>query len=185
MPQMSSNLMCPACLEHTFYQRNIAETLEHAIVSDGRFADTRNGIEYFHPQPITRIAPNIALDATFIFGEMAPHQGIIAAPSGLVEELNTQLTLSIGRLGNKQQTAGVFIDTMYQANLGVVGIIRRQVFQMPGNGIHQRAMEVSSTRMDNKSSGFIDYQQLSIFVNDVQRDVFGLDSAIVSRAVKH
>ena len=103
----------------------------------------------------------------------------------LVEELCSQFGLGIGRLGDDQQSAGILVYTVNQSDTRVVRVVRRQVTQVPGNGIHQRTMEISHTWMHHQPSGFIDDHELVVLIYHIKRNVFGLNSCIVVRTIHH
>ncbi|CQB89856.1 Uncharacterised protein [Chlamydia trachomatis] len=73
--------------QDTFYERYIAEAFQYAIMCNGAFAYLTVGWKHVHAQPVPRVSSDIALNAPFILVEVAPYQGIVAAVSGLVEEL--------------------------------------------------------------------------------------------------
>ena len=105
--------------------------------------------------------------------------------SGLVEELFAQRRLGIGGLRHHQQAAGVLVDTMHQAYFWVIGVVRLQVFQMPGNGIDKCTVEIATPWMHHHSRWFVDYHQVIVFIDYFQGDVLRLDSRIVVRTVEH
>ena len=113
MLHVGTNLMSATCFENTLYERYIAKTFEHPIMSYGIFAYTRVGIKHSHTQAVFRVATDVALYSSLIFDEVSPHQSIIATMCGFIEELLTKARLSIRSFGNNEETAGIFINTMY------------------------------------------------------------------------
>ena len=120
MPHMGTYLMGAAGLKDTLNQSDIAEALYHAVVGYGMLAYARVGREHRHTEPVLRIAADVALNAPFIFGEVAPHHGVVAAVCSLVEELCAELCLCVRRLGNDQKAACVLVYTVNEAHFWVV-----------------------------------------------------------------
>ena len=118
MLHVGPDLMGTPRLKDTFYQCDKAISFEHLIMGDGWLAYLRVGREHLHPQTVFRITSDITLYTPLILYEVTPHQSIIATMSGLVEELFTQRSLGIWRLGHDEQSAGVFIDAMDQPYRG-------------------------------------------------------------------
>ena len=90
MFHVGADLMGTSRLEDTLHKGHIAIPFQHLIVCDGRFANLRIRREDIHPQTILRVTSDIAFYPTLVFHEVTPHQGIIAAVGGLVEELLAQ-----------------------------------------------------------------------------------------------
>ena len=138
-----------------------------------------------HLHAVFGVASDISGDGTFVFIDNAPHQCIVFALGGLVVELQSQAGLCIGSLSHNQQSRGILVDTVNQSHLRVVWIVGRYVTQMPGNGIHQRAMIISAPRMYYQSCGLVDDHQIIILVNNVQRNIFGNNIVVVAWTVHH
>ena len=103
----------------------------------------------------------------------------------MIEELFSQVRLCLRRLSHHKQTAGILIDAMNQSYLWIVRIIARKITQMPGDGVNQRAMEVSTTRMHHHTSWLIDNHQIVVFITHIQWDILGFNSRIEMRAIQH
>ena len=87
---VGTDLMCPSGFEDTFHEGDISETLEHPIVGDGTLADVAAHGEDCHAKPVLRVAADIAFDDAAVLHKVSPHEGIILAVGGLVEELRTE-----------------------------------------------------------------------------------------------
>ena len=103
----------------------------------------------------------------------------------MVEELQSQPRLRLGSLRDDEQTAGVLVDAVDESYFRIVGIEARVVLQMPRHGINQCAVEVAGTGMNHHAGGLVHNHQVVVLVDDVEGDVFCLDSAIVARTVEH
>ena len=139
------DLVGASCFQSAFHQGYIAKALQHAVVGDGTLSNVRPWWEDGHTLAVLGVASDISLDAPCFFREVAPYQCLIRAVGVVVEELCTQLCLGLWCLSDYQQSAGVFVDAVYQTHTWVVGVIAGQVSQVPGNGIHQRAVEITHT----------------------------------------
>ena len=89
-----------------------------------------------------------------------------------MEELHTEVCFRFRLFGDNQQAGRIFIDTMNKSQSGIIGIVGRIVFQIPGKSIHQRAGIVSVSGMHDQPCRFIDHQQIIIFVHDFYRNIF-------------
>jgi hypothetical protein len=76
-------------------------------------ANTRVGVKHSHTQAVFRVATDVAFYSALIFDEVSPHQSIIATMCGFIEELLAKACLSIRSLGNNEESACIFIYTMY------------------------------------------------------------------------
>ena len=56
---------------------------------------------------------------------------------------------------------------------------------MPRHGIDECAVEIAGTRMHDHSGRLVDDHQRVVFIDDVERNVLGLDGGIVARTVEH
>ena len=113
MLHVGTNLMGATCFENTLNERYIAKAFEHPIMSYGILADTRVGIKHSHTQAVFRVATDVAFYSSLIFDEVSPHQSIIATMCSLIKELLAKACLSIRSLGYNEESAGIFIYTMY------------------------------------------------------------------------
>ena len=103
----------------------------------------------------------------------------------MIKELSTQLCLSLRGLSHNKQSTGVLINTMNQSDTRVVGIIARQVAQMPRYGIDQRTVEITNSWMNHHTCRFVNYHQLVILIDNIQRYFLWFDGCVVMRAVEH
>ena len=182
---MRPDLMRTSRFQHAFYQCHIPIALQNLIMSHGWLSNIRVGRKDFHPETVFRITADIPFYPSFILHKIAPHQCIIAPVGGLVEELLTQRSLGVWRLCHNEQTAGILIYTMHKSHLGIVRIVCRQIFQVPGNGIHQCTVEIATTGMHHQTCGFIDDHQVIVLINHIQRNFLRQDRCVIVWTVKH
>ena len=74
---------------------------------------------------------------------------------------------------------------MHQSYLRIIRVIALQILQMPGDGIHQRTVKVTTPRMHHHSRRLIDYHQVIVFIDHIQRDILRFDGRIVVWTVEH
>ena len=110
---------------------------------------------------------------------------MLPSMGGLVEELLAEASLGFRGFGHHQQSAGVFVDTVYQSHLGTVGIKRGKVFQIVGDRVDKRAREVAGTGMDDHPCRLVDHHQSIVFIDHGKRYVFGHDACVVFGTVEH
>ncbi len=182
---VGTNLMRASRFQATLDERGIAIALQHAVVGDGALAHVASGREDGHTLTVTRVTADVAFNKPRVFREVAPDQCLIAAVGVVVEELGTQLRLGIGCLGHHEQTAGIFVDTVYQSDARVVGVVAWQVAQMPGNGVDQRAVEIAHARVYHQSGRLVDDHQLIVLVNHIKRNVLRFNLGVIVGTVEH
>ena len=187
MPQVfhvRTNLMGATCFENAFYKRHITEALKHAVVRHGVFANTRVGRINRHLHTVFLVAPNVSLNAPFIFVEVTPHEGVVTAARCFVKELPTEVRLRIGRLCYNQKSGSVFVNSMDKSYARVVRIVVGIVAKVPRNGVDERAGVVSASGMHYKARGLVDDHNVIVFIYDFQGNVFGENEVFVARTVE-
>ena len=152
---------------------------------DGRLARIRAWGEDCHAQPVLWVTPNVALYASLVLHEVAPHQGIVTAMRIVAEELLAQIRLGLWCLCDDQQSCCVFVNAVHQSHLRVVGVVGRQVAQMPGNGMNERAMEIAASGMHHHACRLIDDHQLVVFIAHIKGNILGHDGGVEVGTVEH
>ena len=185
MLHVSTYLMGATCLKQAFHERGIAVAFDDPIMGNCVLSDATVGRKDFHAQAILGVAGNVSLDSPSVLYKISPHQGIVTAVSSLVEKLFSEGRLGCCCLSNDKESAGIFVNTVHQSHLGVVGIEAFQVSQMPRHSIDKRPREVTGTGMYNHSGRLIDDHEHVIFVDNFKRNVFGNDARIVLGSVEH
>jgi len=172
-------------LQDALHERGVAKALQHLVVCDSRFADTRLRVEDLHAQPVFGVAPDVALDAALVFDEVSPDECVVGAVRRLVEKLLAQCRLGLRCLGHHEQTTRVFVDTVHQSHFRIVGVEGGHIAHVPGYGVDQRAREVAGSRMHHHTGRFVDHHQIIVLVDNVQRDVLRDDAGVVLGMVEH
>ena len=120
---MYAYLVCASGLQATFDQCHIGVAFQHAPVCDGLFgAGVLLEVPYAIDGTVAVVAGQCAFYGAAVFGKGAPYQCVIGAFGAVVEELLAQMRLGFGCLGYKEQSAGVFVDAVYQSYVGVVDV---------------------------------------------------------------
>ena len=89
--------------------------------------------------------------------------------------------LRVDVFGYDEQSGRVFVDTVHESQAGVVGVVIRQVAEVVGQGVDQRAGVVAVSRMDNKTRRLIDHQQVLVLINDIEGNILRDDFEGVPR----
>ena len=116
MLHVGADLMGATRLEHTLYQRGIAETLNDTPVGDSVFAHF-GVIIYGHDAAVFLRACDVALHGARVLIEVAPDKGGVFALGGVVEELLGEHHLRGLVLGDEQQSGGVLFDAVDEVGL--------------------------------------------------------------------
>ena len=185
MFHMGTNLMCTSCFKNTLHQCYISISLHNTIMSHGRLAYLRIGREHIHTQTVFRIAPDVTFYPTLVFNKVSPYQSIITAMCSLIKELFSQRCFSIWCLSHHKQSAGILVNTVHQSHFWIIRIITFQILKMPGYGIYQCTVKVSTTRMHNHTCRFIYNHQVIVFIYHLKWNILRLNSCIVVRTIKH
>lgn len=178
-------LVGTASLEYALDKCGVAKPLQRVIVGDGMLAYIAVRREHCHLHTVFWISAYVALDTAFVFSDMPPHERIVLALGGLVEELASEVSLGFGCLGNDEEPAGVLVDTVDKSDLRVVEVVLRLILQVPCQCIEQRAVPVAVTGMHDKSSLFVDDDDGIVLVYYVEWDFFGQYGIVVMRTVEH
>ena len=89
-------------------------------------------------------------------------------------KLLAQTAVSFIIFGNDQQTASVFVNTVDDARTFYTADAGKAVPTMVKQGINQSSAMRSGRRMYSHSCRFVDNQQVIVFINNVQRNIFRL-----------
>ena len=184
MLHVDADLVGAAGLQLTLHYSYVGKVLDGVPVSDGMLSLVAVGKD-LHQDTVTRVAPDVTCNGAVFLFHLAPHDSDVLSLGGFFEELGTEGSLGVGRLGDDQQTTGVFVDAMDEAQAGVGHVIVRVVLEVPGEGIDQCAVKVAVTGMHHHACGLIDDHQAGIFIDDIQGDVLGDDFALISYITGH
>ena len=171
---MYTNLVCAARLQTALHERDVAISLQHAVVRHGVLAVRTVGKD-IHLQAILRAATDVSRNRTLVLSQIAPHKGNVAAMNRVVEELLGQSCVRTLVLGYHQQTRGILVDAVYQSRAHIALLEQRQILQVVGERIDQRAAIISAAGVDNHSRLLIYDYQVVILIHHIERDVLGDD----------
>ena len=143
------------------------------------------GRKHFHYKPVAQRAAYVAHNSTLFRYRHAPHERKILAARGLIEKLLAEIGLGIGSFGHHEQAGCVLVNAVHEAEPRVGDIIIGIIFEMPCEGIDERAGIVSVSGMHHQSGGLVDHKHVVVLVDYVERYVFGQYLEIVARTVHH
>ena len=184
MLHVGTDLMGTSGFQPAFHERDIIEILQYAIVGDGMFPDSAVRWKYCHLHPVFRVTGDVAFDTSFFILKASPDQSIVQPLGGFVEELPPQMRFGIGIFGHYEKSGGVLVYAVYQPYSRVVRVIVRIVFQMPGDGIDQRAGIIPAAGMYHQSRRFVHHHQVFVFIHDVEGNVFRDDFIFIFRPIQ-
>ena len=182
---VGSYLMGAAGLKAAFDEGDIAELLDDAPVGDGILAYAGVGSGYGHAEAVLWVAGDVALDASLVGVEVAPYEAVVDAVGVVDEELLAEGGLCLRRLGDDEQSAGVFVDAVDEAYLGTVGVEGGYVTHVPCHGIDEGSIEIARSGMHHHAGGLVDDHEDVVLIDDVEGYVFGVDGAVVLGNVEH
>ncbi len=100
-------------------------------------------------------------------GHDADHDALVDTADTATLQLGDQLGLRLNGLGDHHQTSGVLVQTVHDAGTRDIDDVRHMVQQ----GIEQRAVGVTGSRVHHQTGWLVDDEDLVVFVNNVELDV--------------
>jgi hypothetical protein len=133
---VNAYLVGAAGFQHTTDQGYVIKTLYNGVVRRGIFSMFSVGIS-FKEFAVPLVAAYMRFHRSVVFVKVAPHEGPVFALHGMVEKLLGQVPHGFVCFCKHQQSAGVFIDSVYQAKtwqngFGKIGLF---LLQVPGYAI--------------------------------------------------
>ena len=142
-------------LEAQLYEGDVVEPLDDFVVGDGVFAIVALG-KGVHDLAEAEIAPDVDVYGAFVFGEVAPHEGYVAAVYGMFFELGGEQAHGLFFLADDHEAGGVFVYTVNEADAGEVFEVYMLLLQVVGEAVDECAGIVAATGMDDHAGGFVD-----------------------------
>lgn len=118
-------------LQTALNKGDVRELLQYPPMRDGLFGlRTLFEIPYAVDRTIPVIAGKRSFDRTALLFERTPDKGIVRTLCRVVEELFGEVGFGFRGLGNEQETGGVFVDTVNEADGRIVDIYRLRLFEV-------------------------------------------------------
>ena len=130
--------------------------------------------QHRHAFAVEGIAAEIAFhDAIWRTGA-APDHGVVDALDGMGGELFGKAAHGALVFGRDQQPAGVLVQPVHDARPRHAADAGERIAAMGEQRIDQRAVQIAGRGMHDKSRGFVDHDQIGIFVTDRKRNILRL-----------
>jgi len=153
-------------------QRVPIEYLEDLVISMGF---TAPGIfDYRHFLTMNRVASKGSGNGTGSMAQEARSQGQVDFFNGASGELLGEEIVGVIVFGNHDAAAGFLIQAVDDPG-ALFASDAREVRAVVEEGIDQGMSRISHGRMDHQTRGFIDHNQVVVFEEDIQGDVFSYD----------
>ena len=161
-------------LEAELGEGDVVEPFQHFVMGDGIFAVVAigEGIHYFAE---AQVAANVGLYGAFVFLEVAPNEGDVAAIDGVFFELGGQLCHGGFGLCDDHKAACVFIYTVNEAYAGEAIDHYVLLLQVPTDAIDEGAAVVAAAGVDDHAEGLIDDHEVIVLIDDVEGHLLGDD----------
>ena len=114
-----------------------------------------------------------AAQARVIAGWNPVHYGQIMAVDGVGFKLRGQPVMRTVGFGHHQQPGGIFINAVNNAGATLAADAGQRIAAMGQQRIDQRARRRAGGRMHHHARGFVDHDQIAVFPDHRQRDIFG------------
>ena len=102
-------------------------------------------------------------------GDDTDNDALIDTADTAALQLGNQLRLRLDGLGDHHQSGGVFVQAMHDPRTRHINNVRYVVQQR----IEQSAISMPRSRVHHQTRGFVDDQDVIVFVNDVEGNVLG------------
>lgn len=178
---VNANLVGPSGLQAAFDQAGDrrcilrSEPLLDLPVSDRMPA---GGLHDSYFLPVALRSGQVGVDRALEAGWRSPYEGDIGsfqrACLSVIGKLRRKALVSQIGLGNDQKAARILVDPVNNAGAFDAANSGQTVAAMVDERIDKRSRPVASTRMNHETCGFVDDDEVIVFVNDGQRDVFAL-----------
>ncbi len=126
-----------------------------------------------HALPLSRIASDRPIDSELVFLHVPPRGGQVTPTDFAPRDRSRQSSVCLIRAGDHHEAAGVLVQTVHDArSIGLAD--RRQAAQPMKQGVDQRATSVPHGGMHDQSGLLVDYGQVFVMVDDLDRDRLGI-----------
>jgi hypothetical protein len=166
--QVHPNLMRSPGLDYRFDQRDLAKA--HLNVPGGKGLTTADC--YSHLLAVSGVSVHGFGDLPAGRWQAAENQNTVFLVNPALFELQTEVTVGEVVLRGNQYSTGILVETVNDTRSQRPTELRQAV-AMVQETVHQRALSVTSGRVDHHSGWFVDRNQNLVFVEDVQVDSFG------------
>src|SRR6266542_2917590 len=121
-----------------------------------------------------RMARDGCLDFPRFPRRMAADDGEVALLHGLSGELVTQDLVGLVVLGDDEAAAGLLVEAVHDTRAGHAADATEAAPAVMEQGVDQGVFLVAGGRMHDDAGRLVEDQQVVVFVENVERDVFGL-----------
>ena len=171
MGHMYPDLMGAPGFQAAFNERRAAGRIGgfRAVIGTRRLAARRQNRHFF---AITRASADISLDRTVARVGHAPDEGGVGALDRVLGKLPGEPFMGGARLRGHHQPACVFVQAVNDSRPAHTANSFQAVAAMGDQGVDQGTGQVSRRRVDDKSGRFVDHDQVVVFEDHVERDIF-------------
>ena len=96
----------------------------------------------------------------------------------MISELRTQMTMGEIVLGDDHDAAGFLVEAMYDARPPDAADARQCIAAMVDQRIDKRTGPIAVPGMDHQPGRFVDDDEVSVLVENIECDIFALGSRI-------
>lgn len=168
--QVHPDLVGAAGLEPAFQQADPlpGEVLQGPVAGRRWLAAAH---DHGHLLAVARAAADVAGDLAGRRPRLAPDQRQVAALDGPGRELLHQALVRLLGLGGDDQAAGVLVQAVHDAGPAHAADALQAVAAVGDQGVHQGAVRVAGRRVHDQARGFVDHDQVLVFMDDRQGNI--------------
>lgn len=167
MLQVDSNLVGSSGFQMESQIRGVPEGLDDLISRDSvltALADHRKALA------VAGMPAQLGFDHPFIRANFAPDDSAILALDFASGKLVGQFAMHVVVFGDDKQAGSAFIQPMHDSRPHIMAGVR--LSEMMEQGIDQRSREIAMSGVRNHAGGFVDHEQVRVFVIDIECDRF-------------
>ena len=171
--EVNANLVGAAGVEGAFDEAGAVALLgEDFVVGDGGFAGA--GVDDGHLLAIDGMAADVGEDGVGVFEGGLGGDGVVDFGGGFAfGKLGEEGLHGAVGFGDDDAAGGVFVETVHDAGTFDAVDAGELVSAMMEEGVDEGAIGIASGGVDDHAVGFVENDEVLVFVEDVERDVLG------------
>lgn len=170
--EVDADLVGAAGVEGGFDQCALVKALDEFPTGPG-FAAAK-AFARGHAFAVGGVARDRNLDFAGLGARFAADDGAVGFFGAALFELGGEVQVGFVGFGDDDAAAGVHVEAMDDARPRDAGDAAELALAMMEEGVHKRPPVVAGRGVDNEARGFVDDNDVLVFEEDVERDVFGL-----------
>ncbi len=169
--EVDADLVGAAGMEVGLDEGGVVEALKDAVGGPGvtAFADAGG-----HAFAVGGVAGDGGADVAAEFGDFAAHDGVVDLFESAPGELGLELLVGGVIFGDDEAAAGIAVEAVDDAWAGDAADAAELAGAVVEEGVDEGMLVVADARVDDESGGFVEDEEVVVFEEDMEGDIFGL-----------